>query len=93
MPIIPYKEKHGSTIELIEKKKNRSNNKTGQTGVYLYNGKHRANIGFNGKQTYLGIFETFKKAVVARKKAELELQKQFANEYLDRTKGQRKNNN
>ena len=79
-----------TSAEFIEKKKKRRNNKTGQTGVYICNKKYRANIGFNGKQIYLGTFETFEDAVEARKEAELELQKRLANEYLARESGKRK---
>ena len=47
-----------------------SNNKSGHTGVYLYNNKWRAQIGIDKKIIYLGQFSDYESAVNAREKAE-----------------------
>lgn len=48
------------------------NNKTGCSGVYLYKkpSTYRATIGVNGKKISLGLFNTLKEAIDARKNAE-----------------------
>ena len=54
----------GTYVEILEKRKHRSDNKSGFRGVYrLKNGKFRVVIGFKGKKYTVGIFHTFEEAV------------------------------
>ncbi|HJA94088.1 MAG TPA: hypothetical protein H9717_13440 [Candidatus Eisenbergiella merdipullorum] len=72
----------GTCVEWLEKRKNRSDNKSGFRGVYrLKNGKYRAKIGFKGQQFYLGTFDTFDIAVQARRKAEKDIHEEFVKQY------------
>lgn len=59
------------TIQDNLRNQKRSNNKTGYTGVAIaYDGKYSAQIVINYKKKHLGIFNTIKEALEARKKAE-----------------------
>lgn len=57
-------------------------NTSGRKGVYFHNGigKWTASIRINKKLTHLGCFDSFESAVDARKKAEVEHYREFANE-------------
>jgi hypothetical protein len=46
-----------------------SNNTSGTSGVYFHKAanKWQANIGFNGKQQHIGLYETKEEAITARK--------------------------
>ena len=61
----------GTCVEMLEKRKHRSDNTSGFRGVYqLRNGKYRATIGFKGKRFYIGTFVDYQDAVQARQEAE-----------------------
>jgi len=71
----------GTCIEFL-KRKQRSDNTSGHTGVYkMKNGRYRTGIGFKGKRYSLGIYDTFAEAVKAREYAEDVLHKAFIKEY------------
>lgn len=61
------------TIQENLRNQKRSNNKTGYTGVTVHKqtGKYTAQIKVNYKKIHLGLFDTIKEALSARKKAEL----------------------
>lgn len=68
----------GTCVEWLEKRKGRSDNTSGYPGVStLKNGKYRANIGFQGKHYYLGVFADLEDAVRVRREAEELLHKGF----------------
>lgn len=48
------------------------NNKTGQTGISVVNGKYRVRIQANGKSIHFGYFDDIDKATEVRKEAEQE---------------------
>lgn len=53
----------GTCVEMLEKRKHRSDNTSGFRGVYqLRNGKYRATIGFKGKRFYIGTFVDYQDA-------------------------------
>lgn len=54
------------------------NSRTGVTGVTIKDGKYRARITIEGKETHLGAFPTLEEAKLARMKAELEHYGQFS---------------
>ena len=62
----------GTNIELIRKNTRRSNNTSGCAGVVWRKKDRRwsADIGFQGKRYYLGLYERYEDAVRARKEAE-----------------------
>lgn len=72
----------GTCVEHLEKRKARNDNTSGFRGVIrLKNGKYLANIGFKGKQYYIGRFQTFEEAVDARLEAEQTIHQGFINAY------------
>lgn len=72
----------GTCVEHLEKRKFRSDNTSGFRGVIkLKNGKYMVNIGFKGKQYYVGRFETYEEAVTARLKAEQAIHGRFLKAY------------
>lgn len=72
----------GTCIEILEKRKYRSDNTSGYRGVYrTTSGKFRVSIGFKGKRYYLGIYEKFVEAVEARKEAEERIHDGFVRAY------------
>lgn len=51
----------GTCVEMLEKRKHRSDNTSGFRGIYhMNNGKYRATIGFKGKRFYIGTFKIMK---------------------------------
>ncbi|TCJ01567.1 hypothetical protein [Cytobacillus praedii] len=70
----PYEPNNCHWVTIYEQSLNKalmSNNKTGHTGVCLFEGgKYRAYISRKGKRKYLGLFDTVDDAVNARKEAE-----------------------
>ena len=61
----------GTCVEMLEKRKHRSDNNSGFRGIYhMNNGKYRATIGFKGKRFYIGTFKNYEDAVQARLEAE-----------------------
>ena len=61
----------GTCVEILEKRKHRSDNTSGFRGIYhMNNGKYRATIGFKGKRFYIGTFKNYEDAVQARLEAE-----------------------
>lgn len=72
----------GTCVEILEKRKHRSDNSSGFRGVYcLKNGRFRASIGFKGQRFNIGTFETFEKAVEARLEAEKKIHGGFVKAY------------
>ena len=71
----------GTCIEFLKRKK-RSDNTSGHTGVYkMKNGRYRTGIGFKGKRYSLGTYDTFAEAVKAREHAENVLHNDFVEQY------------
>ena len=65
----------------LQNSKNRSiarNNKTGVTGVSIFNDRFRASIRIDTKRIHLGLFDTVKEAAKVRRKAEKEYFGEFA---------------
>ena len=61
----------GTCVEMLEKRKHRSDNTSGFRGIYhMNNGKYRATIGFKGKRFYIGTFKNYEDAVQAHLEAE-----------------------
>lgn len=57
----------GTCLEILENRKNRSDNKSGFRGVYqLKNGRFRVGIGFKGKKYHIGTTETLEEAICQR---------------------------
>ena len=72
----------GTCVEILEKRKHRSDNSSGFRGVYcLKNGRFRASIGFKGQRFNIGTFETFEKAEEARLEAEKKIHGGFVKAY------------
>lgn len=72
----------GTCVEHLEKRKHRNDNTSGFRGVHrLNNGKYTVNIGFKGKQYYIGRFCSFSEAVAARLKAEKVIHEGFLQAY------------
>jgi hypothetical protein len=73
-----------SNLRIADKSKNgmniglRKNNTSGATGVYRIRKKWGAQITYEGKVIYLGIYDTFEEAVAARKEAEQKYFGEFA---------------
>lgn len=61
----------GTCVEHLEKRKHRNDNTSGFRGVVrLKNGSYMVNIGFKGKQYYVGRYKSYTDAVAARLEAE-----------------------
>jgi len=60
----------GTSVDMLKSKKVPTNNTTGVKGVYFIKGKWVAKIVFQKKPYYLGVFDNFEDAVLARKEAE-----------------------
>lgn len=60
----------GTSLEMIRSKKVPCNNTSGTKGVYFIKGKWLAKIVFQGKQYYLGKFDSEEEAKAARQEAE-----------------------
>ena len=73
----------GTNVEMIRSKTIRSNNSSGVTGVHWVKQQQRwaASIGFQGKRYFLGLFERFDDAVVARQEAEQQYFDAFLADY------------
>lgn len=72
----------GTCVEILEKRKHRSDNKSGFRGVYrLKNGKFRVVIGFKGKKYTVGTFHTFEEAVQERIEVEKMIHEGFVKAY------------
>lgn len=72
----------GTCVEHLEKRKYRNDNTSGFRGVLqLKNGRYSVNIGFKGKQYYVGRFGTFEEAVSARLEAEKTIHEGFLKAY------------
>jgi len=71
----------GTCIEFL-KRKQRSDNSTGYTGVYRTgNGKYKASITFKKTRYYLGAYDTFEEAKQVRQNAELRYHQPFLEEH------------
>ncbi len=77
----------GTSVTLLETvdKRRLSTNSSGYTGVYLNRRKQKwiAQIGFKGKNYYLGMYEKIEEAVEARKKAEDRIYGEFLDWYYE----------
>ena len=72
----------GTNVEMKRSKTIRSNNSSGVTGVHWVKQQQRwASIGFKGKRHFLGSFERFDDAVVARQEAEQQYFDAFRADY------------
>ena len=72
----------GTCIEQIDHPPLRTNNTSGYTGVIpLKDGRWRAEITFQGKRQYLGVFRDIHLAAEARRKAENRIFGEFLDEY------------
>lgn len=72
----------GTCVEWLEKRKHRSDNKSGFRGVHqMKNGKYRVTIGFKRKRYYLGAYTSFDEAVQVRLEAEENLHGSFIETY------------
>ncbi len=60
----------GTSIDMLRSRKIPTNNTTGCKGVYFIKGKYTAKIVFQKKQYYLGNYDKYEDAVVARQVAE-----------------------
>ena len=61
----------GTCVEVIEKRKHRSDNKSGFRGVEkIRDDRFRVTIGFKGKNHHIGYFSSLENAIEARIKAE-----------------------
>lgn len=81
---IPSKLHHidGTCIELLEKRKHRSDNTSGFRGVSRdKNGRFRVGIGFKGKRYYVGSYTSYEQAVTARLEAEQTIHEAFVTAY------------
>lgn len=77
--------KEGTSLALINPKKNRKNNSTGVNGVYWDKQlkKYRVRIWIKGKRIELGLFTSLEKAKQARKQAEEEYFKPILDKYTE----------
>ena len=73
----------GTYIEKLESKKPPSNNTSGIRGVHYRESRQKwvATIGFQGKQRYIGSYDTVEEAAAARAKAEEEIYHPFLEKY------------
>lgn len=61
----------GTCLEILEKRKNRVDNKSGFRGVYLQkNGTYKVGIGFKGKKYYIATASTLEEAIEKRLEVE-----------------------
>ena len=71
----------GTTVELLQNKKVRSDSTTGVTGVNMYRGKYKSIIHFQKKTYCLGTYRTLEEAASVRKNAEEYLYGEFLDFY------------
>ena len=72
----------GTCVEMLEKRKYRSDNTSGFRGVYhTKNGNYRVSIGFKGKRYSVGTFKDYEEAVKARVDAEELIHEGFVKAY------------
>lgn len=71
----------GTSVNILSKKKLRSDNKTGVAGVYLVRGRYRAEICFQQKSYYLGEYAQLETAAAVRQEAEKLLHGNFLSFY------------
>jgi hypothetical protein len=83
----------GTCIEMISSTRIRSNNRSGQPGVFRdsNSNKWRAEIMFRGKRYYLGRFNDIKDAIASREDAKDRLHNNFIKEYKDTKENQKSN--
>lgn len=74
----------GTCVEILEKRKHRSDNTSGFRGVFqLKNGRYRVDIGFKRKRFYIGSFDSFDEAVRVRLRVERLLHDGFVEAYYE----------
>lgn len=72
----------GTCVEWLEKRKHRSDNRSGSRGVYRkQNGHYKVTIGFKGKRFYLGTYKDYQEAVNVRLEAEEQIHDKFVRAY------------
>lgn len=72
----------GTCVEMLEKRKKRSDNKSGFRGVYhMKNGKYRVGIGFKGKTYYITTTRSLEDAITQRLEAEKKIHDGFIKAY------------
>lgn len=72
----------GTCIEMLERRKHRSDNTSGFRGVYVKEpGSYKVSIGLQQKRYYLGTFHDFEEAVQARLEAEEIIEEKFLKPY------------
>lgn len=72
----------GTCVEMLEKRKLRSDNKSGFRGVYrLKNGRYRVTIGFKGREHYIATVPTLDEAIEERMEAEKIIHEGFIEAY------------
>lgn len=72
----------GTCVEMLERRKHRSDNTSGFRGVYhMKDGKYRVTIGFKGKRYYIGTYSDYHDAIEERIKAENIIHRGFLNAY------------
>lgn len=72
----------GTCVEILEKRKFRSDNTSGFRGVYQKkNGKYLVSIGFKGSRYYLGTYHSLEEAVRVRLETEKQIHGGFLNAY------------
>ena len=75
---------NGTCVEFLEKRKHRSDNKSGFRGVFLTDrNTYRVSITLQGKRYNLGTFSNFDDAVAARMEAEEKLYGKFLESYKE----------
>ena len=61
----------GTSLSFLENRKSRKDNKSGYRGIAIRNnGRYAVTIGFKKKRYYVGMFDTFDEAMIARQEAE-----------------------
>lgn len=68
-------------LRIVTVSQNNINKSNKLSGVRPYKGKYRARIKLNGKEIYIGIFNTLKEALNARIIKEIELFNQYSKHY------------
>lgn len=81
--IVKMAAKSGSSVLAIKSRKANKNNRSGHAGVSWVPGlqKWRAYITFRRRQYYLGLYDDYDKAVIARETAEKEIYEKFLEWY------------
>ena len=74
----------GTCVEMLESKNLRKDNTSGYRGVVKTKRGYKAQIGFKGKNYYLGTYDKLSDAIDARRKAEDEMYEPFLENYYQK---------